>query len=421
MRRPVLIVSFVATGVLLAAFLTGLGFLHLAPAPTVRRLPLTTLVWVQPLANRVGRIAIADRLSVPDAEAVVMAALDGKRAGRLAMLRALRSGEWGVSGTMSMAVMARLEQLVVDPDAEVSAAARALFSTVDLSLRWSKAVVDPKAVPVSLRPPGPDDWLPGPQAVLGLTVLTHLGAGYDHRMPSRFKRYVEAVVRALVDGQEPSGRFAADDRDHAIVTLALAEAYAMTNDPALKPPLITATAVLLREDEGGPERRWSQDSGLVVWDCMAMKSLAAGGMPHGLMRMDAWRKASSDFGKRWFRHGREVSVGVKDLAAQQGVVGIFLGDTRVTLGLSPSDLEPEFLLSPLTAYWISLACFQVSTDFPAQSQAFRDACRKEQVWGVDPLRNGCLAPDGDPVVNALRCLVFEIFYRFIPVSATKGP
>lgn len=188
----------------------------------------------------------------------------------------------------------------------------------------------------------------------------------------------------------------------------------MSNDPSLRSVVNSAIEHLLRDDDRGPEGRWSANSALAVWDTMAMKSASVGGVKHGLIRMQDWSSHFSDFGRRCFRDGNEVSVHAKDLNAMRGVIGIFLGDTAATLGLTASDLTPDPQLSPLTNYWLTLTHFQIANI--ERLHAYRNTIILSQLWDADPLRHGCYAADLDPAAHAVFCLIMEVWYRYLPVG-----
>jgi len=72
----------------------------------------------------------------------------------------------------------------------------------------------------------------------GLALLCYLGAGYDHRMPSKYRVTVKKGIDWLLALQTADGSFGegAFNYEHAIATMALAEAYAMSNDGSLRTP-----------------------------------------------------------------------------------------------------------------------------------------------------------------------------------------
>ena len=81
-------------------------------------------------------------------------------------------------------------------------------------------------------------------ATTALALLAFLNEGYDHQTPNRFKMAAANTLTWLLR-QAESGRFSNDSSVQGICLCAIAEAFAMTNDPALKPTYAQAVAVLL--------------------------------------------------------------------------------------------------------------------------------------------------------------------------------
>ncbi len=131
-------------------------------------------------------------------------------------------------------------------------------------------------------------------------ILAYLGAGYDHVNPNKFRDTVSAGVGWLLSQQKADGSF--DDRNyaHSIALMAIAEAYAMTNDARLKEPTQKAVDVLLGRqvkdgdyglgwDYRGPTNR--NDSSVTGWAVMGLKAAALGGGIHvgnGLAGAKKW-------------------------------------------------------------------------------------------------------------------------------------
>ena len=157
-------------------------------------------------------------------------------------------------------------------------------------------------------------------AMTGYAVLCFLGAGYDHKAPNRFRTTVQKGLEYLRSVQKADGLLGARNYEHAVATMALAEAYAMTSDPDLKQPAQDAIkAVLARQSRDAkaadaqysglgwdytdprPERNDSSVSG---WNVMALKSGLAAGLDvgHGMMGAKtwlerAWKAANKDWAK----------------------------------------------------------------------------------------------------------------------------
>ena len=132
-------------------------------------------------------------------------------------------------------------------------------------------------------------------AMTAYAVLCFLGAGYDHQVPSIHKAVVRKGLDWLLSVQKNDGYFGLRNYEHPIATMALAEAYAMTLDPALRAPAQKAVDQILahQNQDGGkegyagglgwdytrPTRR--NDASVTGWNVMALKSALAGGLNVG--------------------------------------------------------------------------------------------------------------------------------------------
>ena len=122
-------------------------------------------------------------------------------------------------------------------------------------------------------------------AATGLSLMALLGAGYTHRS-GPYQENVQNGLDALLRFQdrrksEFGGPFidvsAAGMYTHAICTVAIADAYAMTQDPKLKEPLLLAHQYILnaQHNEGGWRYRPNSRGDMLItgWQVIALKSL----------------------------------------------------------------------------------------------------------------------------------------------------
>ncbi len=129
-------------------------------------------------------------------------------------------------------------------------------------------------------------------AITGLALLCFLGHGHDHQHPSTFTTNVRRGVAFLLQAQQPgTGLFGHRNYEHAIATMALAEAYGMTGDTALRGPAQRAVdAILARQnpDAGKGGLGWHyttadglNDTSVTGWNIMALKSAYISGLSVG--------------------------------------------------------------------------------------------------------------------------------------------
>jgi hypothetical protein len=131
-------------------------------------------------------------------------------------------------------------------------------------------------------------------AMSGYAILCFLGQGYDHRTPNRYRDVMKKAVTYLVSVQKPDGLLGERNYEHAVATMALIEAYAMSNDPELKKPAqLGVDMILARQGNvGGDEYArvgWDyvrpnpsrNDISVSGWNVMALKSALGAGLSVG--------------------------------------------------------------------------------------------------------------------------------------------
>ena len=122
-------------------------------------------------------------------------------------------------------------------------------------------------------------------AATGLSLMALIGAGYTHR-EGPYQENVQRGLDSLIYFQnkrksEFGGPFVDVSGEgmytHAICTIAIAEAYAMTQDPKLKEPLELAHQYILnaQHKKGGWRYRPNKPGDMLItgWQVMALKSL----------------------------------------------------------------------------------------------------------------------------------------------------
>jgi len=119
-------------------------------------------------------------------------------------------------------------------------------------------------------------------ALTGLALLTYLGAGYTHQ-DGKFATTVGNGLDFLIAQQKPDGDLRGSSKAvgmycHAMATLALCEAYALSLDERLRDPAERAVAFLVRgRARDGQAWRYEPaapagDTSILGWVVMALKS-----------------------------------------------------------------------------------------------------------------------------------------------------
>jgi hypothetical protein len=126
-------------------------------------------------------------------------------------------------------------------------------------------------------------------ALTGLALLTYLGAGYTHT-DSRYADAVGNGLDFLIGQQKPDGDLRGRSQVvgmycHAMATLALCEAYALTGDDHLRDPVERAVAFLVRA-RAKDQMAWRYapgapvgDTSILGWVVMSLKSAKEVGIP----------------------------------------------------------------------------------------------------------------------------------------------
>ncbi len=120
-------------------------------------------------------------------------------------------------------------------------------------------------------------------AATGLALMALLGAGYTHQT-GPYQTSVDYGLKFLIRKQkvvpEYGGSFCESGKGmyhHAIATIALAEAYAMTGDEALRQPLVEAQRYIItaQNNRGGWRYQPGSAGDVLVtgWQVMALKAL----------------------------------------------------------------------------------------------------------------------------------------------------
>lgn len=382
------------------------------PKQTIPHLPLQSLVLMHAVADTAGQSLIRNLLKEEHAHNFIVESLRRSGTAQQRHLIEIMAGR----GYGSYSPPEQAKKLFADftqhDDPRLRIAARRLLNPISRGLAWNGRHLDGNTGIDHSRALGPGSWKPNPTAVQALLALTYLGAGYDHLMPSKYSRRVATLISQLRSSQDEFGSFAANGCDHAIVTLALAEAYAMTNDPTLKQPAQMGIDHMLRAGDGGPEHRWSADSLQSCWDLAAQKSALVGGLRTELDHMEAWMRSNPDFGTVWREDGQQIPVDAQDLRARQALFSIFLDDRSMVMAMDPESLIPGPERSECIRMWLSLSLFMRSADFIRHTAENRDRLVNDQLWNPADPNFGCMAP-GDAGAHAVRMFTVEIYYRVL--------
>jgi hypothetical protein len=129
----------------------------------------------------------------------------------------------------------------------------------------------------------------------GIALLPFLAAGYTHKgapremhekdkkNPSKYPQQIDNGLKYLVAKQTASGNFGTDNMyEHAIASMALCEAFGMTNDARLRGPAQLAISFIVRAQHPGGSWGYTPgtlgDTSVSGWQVQALKSAHLAGL-----------------------------------------------------------------------------------------------------------------------------------------------
>jgi hypothetical protein len=279
-------------------------------------------------------------------------------------------------------------------------------------------------------------------AATALGLLPFLAAGQTHQSEGPYKKTVSGGINWLLKNQKPSGDLSAGMHQmyaHGLATIALCEAYGMTQDSRVG----LAAQAAIRFIESGQNRQGSwrythgsddSDTSVFGWQVMALKSGQMAGLavsPASLdgskqyLKLCAIGKYGSEFsyspGGR--ATGTMTSVGL--LTSQY--LGARRSDPVVLGGIEYLTKHPPVLEDRNTYYWYYAT--QAMHNVPGPEwDAWNRQMRRILIDTQE--RSGCAAGSWDParpvddpwgnqggrlMVTSLSCLTLEVYYRYLPL------
>jgi hypothetical protein len=273
----------------------------------------------------------------------------------------------------------------------------------------------------------------------GLAVLAFLGAGYTHE-EGIYADTVDRALRWLIRQQEADGFLGGKAAHyarmycHGMASIALGEAYGMTNDSSLRSPLAAATRYIVstqNSDGGWRYTKGSQgDMSMFGWQLMALKSAATAGVDVPQETLDGAITFLKNAGLG--QHGglaayRQTEQAKPSMTAEALFCRQMLGMKRT----NPATLEatnyllqhPPRRAEPDLYYWYygTLAMYQHGGQgWRTWNAALLDSLVIEQrTSGHSAGSWGPRAPWGDyggrVYSTAMSTLCLEVYYRFLPL------
>ncbi|MDA3963289.1 MAG: VIT domain-containing protein [Planctomycetota bacterium] len=274
-------------------------------------------------------------------------------------------------------------------------------------------------------------------------TLCYLGSGYDHRMPNKYRKVVQAALDWLSAQQGTNGAFSTALDSHCLATQALAEAYAMTNEPRCKPIVEAAVQHLLAmKVAAGAGAAWGQEGALDVeltlQAVLALKSAKAGGLVIGTGLRDV---------RSWLEQATIAPADQSEALLIACFVGLRTGDAaydRLSQAVLPqlnaqgaiADDDPKGPklrwhsdINDTLALNLALFYHQDALPWKAWNTVFRDLLTNAQVAGkecFDGSWDPALAPEGSELramgrllISARSAQALEVYYHYMPKHQGK--
>ena len=317
-------------------------------------------------------------------------------------------------------------------------------------------------------PEGEEAIMVSDTGATGLALLSYLGAGYHHR-DDKYQERVQAGIDFLVQRQNEDGDlYVSQDTNtsrsawlysHGIATLALCEAYGMTQDPALRRPAQLALNFIAESQNAKGGWRYSptygSDTSVSGWMLMALKSGELANLDVEEETYERVRKwldlaQASEAQPYLFRynpyapdtpeqkHGRQAT---RAITAVGLLMRMYTGwnrrDANMILGARTLALNPPILGTSSrprrdTYYWYyaTQVMFHMGGKYwAAWNKQLHPMLTKSQV------KDGLLAGSWDPqapvpdrwgsyggrlYVTTMNLLSLEVFYRHLPLYEDTG-
>jgi hypothetical protein len=283
-------------------------------------------------------------------------------------------------------------------------------------------------------------------AATAFGLLPLLGAGQTHKGSSnqkntgRYTKNVERALKYLMVKQNAEGNFGGGMYAHGLATIAMCEAFGLTNDPSLQKPAQKAINFIVKaqSDNGGWRYvpRGGGDTSVVGWQVMALTSGKLAGLDVPTPTLDGAKKwldscASPDGGSYGYQKPPE-NYGASAMTAVGLLCREYLGWGPKNPGLQAGiqalkGLPPKRSPSMYYSYYAT----QVMHHFGGKAwedwnKEMRDLLIDRQDKGSTPKHDhqlGSWSPLGDAhngaggriMITSLSALTLEVYYRHLPL------
>ena len=274
-------------------------------------------------------------------------------------------------------------------------------------------------------------------AATGLATLCYLGWGATHHKDGPHRERVTKAIKWLTGKMRPDGDLRGDGGnmyDHGIASIALAEAFGLTKDPALREPVEKLTGFIVRaqnQQTGGWRYQPGEagDTSVLGWQIMALKSAELAGIPvpaKSFELADRWLDSIAG-GPHAGHYGYQDRNPKPAMVAESMFARQLLGTPRESPEMLESaaylntQLPDQGRFSQYFWYYGSLALYQ------HQGPVWKEWNRRLRPLLVSSqTRSGNDDGSWDPkgewsnesgrmVTTAMATLSLEVYYRYLPL------
>lgn len=300
-------------------------------------------------------------------------------------------------------------------------------------------------------PPCPErESMGSDTAATGLALLPLLGAGHTHTKAGRYQQTIARGLAWLLNAQQPDGLLFLGESQHAamyshaIATMAICEAYALTQDKRLRAPAQRAVGYMTRVQHVQGGWRYAPmtegDTSVHGWMLFALRSADIGkiGVPRRTIRQAArfLDKVSTDKSRSTYAympgHGTSHTMTAEALVCRQ-ILGwrrdfppLLQGAAIVAAHLEQSEERNIY-------YWYygtQLLHNMRDKTWPRWNEKMRESLIATQVQGLGCDRGSwdSMTPSPDAwgkragrlYTTSLSLLTLEVYYRYLPLYRDQG-
>jgi hypothetical protein len=283
---------------------------------------------------------------------------------------------------------------------------------------------------------------PNDAAATALGLLPFLGAGFTHKTAkdNLYDKTIDKALRALIAMQDKrTGAFSRDMYAHGLATIAMSEAFSLSQDYSLKRPTqLALNHIVAAQHEGGGWRYsagQAGDTSVSGWQIMALKSglMAGFDIPSSTLRkaqtfLDSVAQSSTEGSGYTDPNLPTPTMTAVSLLCRQYISGWGRQNLRLIKAvdnyIKPKPPQPDKKDVYYYYYATQVMHNLGGDDWKAWNAKMRDQLIASQDNDAKlPLTYGSWSPVGDQwgetggrlMVTSLNLLTLEVYYRYLPL------